>query len=153
MTAELRRTCPDCGSIDVEVRPEIIMQGGGPGARCPNCEWNGKASETVGVASSEGFWDIQRVGEVLLRVIAAHGAGPMCQVFEFVGLIEKDDQEARDRIMRAASAACIQAAFGEAQEVHIQKLLNKPESEMNEQEKKLAKAARKRAKKQKEKMH
>ena len=152
MTAELRRTCPDCGSIDVETGSNIVS-GGNALARCPNCEWTGVASQTVGVASSEGFWDIQRVGEVLLRVIAAHGVGPMCQVFEFVGLIEKGDQEARDRIMRAASAACIQAAFEEAQEVHISKLLTKPESEMNEQEKKLAQAAHKRAGKQKRKMH
>ena len=150
MTAELRQTCPDCGSIDVEIKRSAVVQPDAP-AKCPNCMWEGTASQTIGVGSTQGFWDIERVGAVLLRVISNHGAGPMCQVFEFVGLIEKDDQEARDHIMRAASAACIQAAFEAAHEIYIKKLLEKPEDELNEQEKKLAKAARKRLEKRKRK--
>jgi hypothetical protein len=142
--AELVRSCPDCGSIDVEVAGEVVID---PlkGAICPNCDWKGTVNETVGVASSEDFWTIERVGSVLLRVISKWGAGPMCQVFEYVGILEKDDQAARDVIMQAASAACIQAAFEAAHSIHLEKLKNKPEEELNEQEKKLVKAAAKRA--------
>jgi hypothetical protein len=114
-------------------------------ATCPNCDWTGKATDTVGVASSEDFWDIERVGEVLLRVISKHGAGPICQVFEFVGILEKGDQAARDAIMKTASAACIQAAFEAAHAIHLEKLKNKSEDDLNEAEKKLLEASKQRA--------
>jgi len=138
--AEIHPTCPDCGSIDVETTT-ITAE-----AACPNCDWRGGSAETVGVASSEDFWDIERVGHVLLRVISKWGAGPMCQVFEFIGILEKGDDEARDVIMQAASAACIQAAFEAAHAVHIRKLFMKSEDELNDAEKALLVAAKKRVK-------
>jgi hypothetical protein len=139
--AELTHSCPDCGSIDIEVSAIAGT------AKCPNCDWEGDTSQTVGVASSEDFWDIERVGSVLLRVISKWGAGPMCQVFEFVGILDKDDKEARDTIMQAASAACIQAAFEAAHSIHLRKLFTKSEDELNDSEKALLDAAKRRAKK------
>lgn len=136
--AEVHHSCPDCGSIDVEV--SVLSKE----ARCPNCEWKGSASSTVGVATSENFWTIERIGEVLLRVISKHGAGPMCQVFEFVGILDKDDQPARDVIMQAASAAAITAAFEAAHSIHLEKLQKKDPSELNDAERRLIEAAKKR---------
>lgn len=147
--AELRHTCPDCGSIDVVVSKIAVAAD----AHCPNCDWNGPGSETIGVASREQFWDIERVGAVLLRVISRWGAGPMCQVFEFVGLIEKDDQKARNRVMQEATAACIQAAFEAAHAVHLEKLMATPEEELGAAERKLVRAAKKREEKRKRKQN
>jgi hypothetical protein len=141
---EVRNTCPDCGSIDVEIARPGLHTAGEAEAHCPNCEWSGVERNTIGVVTSENFWDIERVGAVLLRVISKWGVGPMCQVFEFVGLIEKDDEEARSEILREASAACIQAAFETAHTIHLRKQRSTPKKKMSPQEKKLARAAWKR---------
>ena len=131
--AELHATCPDCGSLDLVTSEVIVAES--KEVRCPNCSWTGPAAKTVGVASSEDFWTIERVGAVLLRVMAKHAAGPLCQVFEFVGLLEKDDQAGRDVVMQAATAGCITAAFEAAHSVHLERLKNKSEEDLTELEK------------------
>lgn len=143
--ADARYFCPDCGSIDLEITEKsvIISPDAKEGhAKCPNCGWEGSLKDTVGAVTSEQFWDFKRVGDVLMRVIARHAAGPFVQVMEFVGLLPKkyatapvnpdgsswsakDLQEhnelvdlARERILRAMLAACITAGFEEAERVH-----------------------------------
>ena len=131
--AEVRHTCPDCGFIDLEVSGDNIFDTEGRSlgtARCPNCTWEGALSATVGVVSSEQFWDSDRVGDVLLRVFAVRAAGPVIQVLEFVGLLPRIDeaqyqtvkgyrqraQEARDNVMRRVMTAALTEAFTAAVE-------------------------------------
>ncbi len=148
-TPEAHYACPDCGSIDLSIRGEGLKAPDGGSlakAECPNCAWAGGLSDTVGFATTENVWTVERVGEVLLRVSAKHAAGPMVQVLEFTGLIPKTLEKAppaeenqgrnwseeelnnhnelaqiiRDRVMRRTFEAFIVAAFEEA--AHCNKL-------------------------------
>jgi len=131
---QARYFCPDCGSIDLNINIGITKT-----ASCPNCSWEGPLSQTVGAVTSEQFWDSERVGEVLLRVLATKAAGPVVQVLEFIGLLprkkvavaeltetEAEDlqrwnaaaQQARDAVMRSLMAAALSAAFEEAEKQH-----------------------------------
>jgi predicted RNA-binding Zn-ribbon protein involved in translation (DUF1610 family) len=89
--ADARHFCPDCGGIDIQITRQFVLlaeaEDTGATAKCPNCGWEGPLSKTVGAVTAEQFWDIERVGEVLLRVVSKHAAGPFVQVMEFVGLI------------------------------------------------------------------
>lgn len=91
--ADARHFCPDCGSIDLQITRQFILvpkeEDTGATAKCPNCGWEGPLSKTVGAVTSEKFWDIEGVGEVLLRVVSKHAAGPFIQVMEFVGLLPR----------------------------------------------------------------
>lgn len=92
--ADARHFCPDCGNIELVIEDKLLVHvrpesEGAHRAKCPNCGWEGPLSKTVGAVTSEQFWDIERVGEVLLRVVSKHAAGPFVQVMEFVGLIPK----------------------------------------------------------------
>jgi hypothetical protein len=58
-------------------------------AECPNCSWKGPLSKTIGAVTSEQFWDAKRVGEAMIRVMAVHGAGPLVQALEFIGLLPR----------------------------------------------------------------
>lgn len=140
--SEARYFCPDCGSIDLVVAASAVLSvagGSGSTAQCPNCEWSGALSETIGAVSSEQFWDAERVGRVLLRVVQKRAAGPLVQVLEFVGILprfktvdselsEKDKtglvayntmvQNCRDHVMREMFAASITAGFEAAEEAH-----------------------------------
>ena len=142
--AEARYFCPDCGSIDIILAGVDLVgpSGGSAGAAtCPNCDWTGPISQAIGALSSERFWDVERVGSLLLRVVQKHAAGPMVQALEFVGLLPKpktsDDadfrgldsaevsrklelhnaivQECRDLVMRDVFAAAITAGFAAAE--------------------------------------
>lgn len=90
--AEARYFCPDCGSIDLIVANAELRDHEGKTlgrAECPNCSWKGRLVDTVGALTTEQFWDSDRVGEVLLRVLATRGAGPLVQALEFIGLLPR----------------------------------------------------------------
>lgn len=145
MTADARHFCPDCGGIDLIImRPAVTLAGAensGSTATCPNCNWSGTLGQTIGAASREGFWDIDKVGYVLLRVVSKHAAGPFLQVMEFVGLLPRPRtltpeqamnpklvgevkqhneivEQARNGILRAIIGAAITAGFEEAEQWH-----------------------------------
>lgn len=142
--ADARHFCPDCGSIDLDMTTKggIITRPDTNTARCPNCGWSGPVSKTIGAVTTEQFWDAERVGEVMLRVMAIHGAGPLVQALEFIGLLPRmkevppydllyDDglppprqvamkwnaeaQNSRNAVMQAIMEAAITAAFEEAE--------------------------------------
>lgn len=125
---EARHTCPDCGFIDLMIEGEVIRK-----AECPNCGWMGPLQSTIGVATTEQLWGIERVGNVLLRTIAIHAAGPLVQALEFIGLLPKkrstttiaeatenaqwnqQAQMSRDAVMQKITEAAVTAAFEEAE--------------------------------------
>ncbi len=145
--AEAHYTCPDCGSIDLAIRGEGIKDSEGKSlarATCPNCAWDGNLSDTIGFATTETVWTVERIAEVLLRVSTKHAAGPIIQVLEFSGLIPKHMDEApppeqnqgrnwsdeklkqhnelaqiiRDRVARRVFESFVTAAFEEAAETN-----------------------------------
>lgn len=91
--ADARHFCPECGNIELTVEDKLVAHvfigDGSNRTKCPNCGWEGTLAETIGAVSSEQFWDLNRVANVLLRVVAKHAAGPFVQVLEFVGLMER----------------------------------------------------------------
>jgi len=137
---EARYFCPDCGSIDLVVeKSDVLTAAGGSGstARCPNCEWQGALSSTIGAVSAEQFWDVERVANLLLRVVQKNAAGPMVQSLEFVGILPRmksapDDQTSlenleshnrvvqgcRDHVLREMFAAAISAGFAAAEQAN-----------------------------------
>jgi predicted RNA-binding Zn-ribbon protein involved in translation (DUF1610 family) len=147
--ADAKYLCPDCGSIDLTISGQGLKNADGESlahAVCPNCGWKGALKDTIGIASTERLWDAQRVGELLLRVVAIHAAGPLVQCFEFIGILPKKKdlpkpngsdvassdpkaladavkwneaaQEARDNVMRAVFEAVITRGFEEAERQH-----------------------------------
>jgi len=122
---DLRRFCPTCGFIDLEIGTIQVS--------CPNCQWVGTIEETVLAAdSTEKFYGIEEIGNILIRVAAMHAAGPLLQTMQHVGLLpktqdpEKSDeynaaaQEATDHVMRRILEGCVKAAFESAGEAHEQ---------------------------------
>jgi hypothetical protein len=97
--AEARHFCPDCGSIDLRVTNSGLTGPDGESlarGSCPNCSWEGPLSKTIGAVTQEQFWDSDRVGDVLLRVMAKNAAGPLVQVLEFIGLLPRMRFKPRD---------------------------------------------------------
>lgn len=91
---DLKYFCPDCGAIELDINRSPIITGpgdeGGAGtASCTNCAWEGPISSMIGAATTQQFWDAERVGDVLLRVLAKTAAGPMIQCLEFIGILPK----------------------------------------------------------------
>lgn len=140
--ADARYFCPDCGSIDLKIEQMALTAPAGTReCECPNCGWKGPISKTIGAATTQQFWDTQRVGEVMIRTMAIHGAGPLVQCLEFIGLLPKkldvpkvgEDNDlsveelqrrtkhnvaaqiARDAVMQEICTAAITAGFTEAQ--------------------------------------
>lgn len=131
--ADARHFCPDCGNIDLIIT-KAVLEGQTSTARCPNCSWSGPLSKTIGAVTTEQFWDAERIGDVLLRVMATRAAGPLVQALEFIGLLPRkkevsDDAEqraeidkwnrlaqaSRDAVMQRTMEAAITAAFEEAE--------------------------------------
>ena len=117
--AEAKYFCPECASPELRVKGTILeiklrKKLAGLDCLCELCGWKGKVEELIGAVSQEGFYDIEKVSSILLGVTAKHAAGPLCQALELVGLIEKEDSEGRNHIMRNVSAAMITAAFQSA---------------------------------------
>jgi len=139
--SEVRYACPDCGGIDLittTVGSLITADGQSPNnnAECVNCGWTGKVSETTGFATTEKIWSIERIGIVLLRVMATRAAGPLVQALEFIGLLprkfeekesmtteervrvvmwNREAQHSRDAVMQRVCEKAITAAFEEAE--------------------------------------
>lgn len=132
---EARHFCPQCGFIDIIIENQGLKGPDGKSlatATCPNCGWAGGLNETLG-GIGRGFWDAERVGNLLIGVLARSAAGPLVQALEYVGLLPKEAQpkeyaacdskvyvdaviEARNVVMRRILEASITAAFEEAME-------------------------------------
>lgn len=123
--ADVRRFCPTCGFIDLEIGTIQVS--------CPNCSWTGTLEETVLAAeSTEKFYGIEEIGSLLINVAATHAAGPLLQTMQHVGLLPRTDtpgkseeynaaaQAATDHVMRRILEGCVKAAFEAAGEAHEQ---------------------------------
>lgn len=86
--AEARHFCPDCGNIDLVINKAVLV-GQTSSASCPTCSWSGPLNKTIGAVTTEQFWDADRIGDVLLRVMATRAAGPLVQALEFIGLLPR----------------------------------------------------------------
>jgi hypothetical protein len=126
-----RQACPDCGSLDLDVSTVVGA------ASCPLCGWEGRVNETTGLLTTETVYDIERVGEIAIRILAKHAAGPLIQLWEHFGLLPKPKeidrtvtgkrrqrylahngivQEVRDEVLRATLAGALEEAFKAAAE-------------------------------------
>lgn len=124
-------SCPSCGSIDIDVSALTSSW------KCPICDASGELRDAVGFVTSEVVWDIEKIAEVSLRVIAKHSAGPLVQLWEFVGILPKlkpitrtitgprrrsyeewnrKAQEVRDNVLRGVLASSLTSAFEVAQQ-------------------------------------
>lgn len=132
-----RYSCPSCGSIDLELKGTVVQHW-----TCVVCGARGEMKDTVAFVTSETVWDIEKVAEVSLRTLAKHSAGPLLQLWEFVGIVPRMKettrevtgprrrayeawnarvQEIRDNVLRAVMASSLSAAFEvahAAREVH-----------------------------------
>lgn len=87
---DARYFCPDCGSIDLKIEQGgLEVAKGTRECECPNCGWKGPIAKTVGAATTQQFWDTKRVGDVMIRTVGIHAAGPLVQCLEFIGLLPK----------------------------------------------------------------
>lgn len=109
--------CPKCGCPDLLVKKgSVIITGKDRKASCPNCKWKGTLAEAGAIFTKEKVFDLKQVLNLLLHVTTKHAAGPLAQALEFIGLIEKDDVEARNVVMKAALEGLIRDAFVAASE-------------------------------------
>lgn len=97
--AELRPFCPQCTSLEVEFGVIAQEADGGRPAKCLLCGWEGMERDIPAAAVAKDFWDIEKVGHVLLIVFAKHGVGPLVQALEYVGLVDPDDVEGKEEIL------------------------------------------------------
>jgi len=116
MGAEARYFCPECGGMELAVTtPSTVVDKDGlqasNSAVCQLCGWEGTLKDTLGAVSSEEFYDIEKVGNILLRVVTKHASGPLCQALELVGIIRPGDEEGRAKVLRAAFEGCITGSF------------------------------------------
>lgn len=129
MSREIAYFCPKCQNIDVKVaRLGIVGADGEVPASCGLCGWTGKSSELVGAVTGAGdtFWDGEKVGNVMIMAIAKHGAGPLIQAMELIGILPRIPelvatpglqeealaaQAIKDQIMQAVIGAACAAAF------------------------------------------
>lgn len=140
--------CPDCGFNELTISGKGLKAADGSSlakSSCPNCSWEGPLSATVGVLTTERLWTSNAIGDLMLRLVTKHAAGPMVQAYEFIGLLPKsrdvraespegadpsaDDvaeaeehnelvQACRNHVMRAIFSAAIEAGFAAAEEAH-----------------------------------
>lgn len=109
--------CAKCGCPDLEMSTSsVVVSADQKKVRCPNCKWQGVMSETAGILTTEKIFDTKAVLNLLLYVTTKHAAGPIAQALVFIGLIEKDDQEGLDAVMRAATEGIIEKSFMAAAE-------------------------------------
>ncbi len=126
--AEQLYICPQCGCPDL-VEPQkspIILPAERRKVYCPNCKWEGKLAESAGILTTEHIYDTKAVLNLLLYTTTKHAAGPIAQALIFVGLLEKDDQEGLNKVMRAAVEGLIRETFVAAAEHAAQKTAPKP---------------------------
>lgn len=109
--------CPVCGCPDLEVATSALKLP--PDARkvsCPNCKWTDVLTKAAGIMTTEKVFDTNAVSSLLLHVVMRHGAGPIAQALQFIGLLKPGDQKGLNHVMRAAIAGLIEAAFSAASE-------------------------------------
>ncbi len=123
--SDIRLFCPRCGCIDL-IMPTIV----GVDLVCPSCAWTGSEAESLAAMTTEKFYGIEEVGEILLKVGAKHACGPLLSTLQHIGLLNKADpkrsdeynaavQRAQDHVMRSILEAIVVASFtaaGEARE-------------------------------------
>lgn len=109
--------CRQCGCPDlVTEKTSLVIEAKDRKAACPNCKWEGPLSEAAGIYTKDKVYDTKEVVNLLLHVTTKHAAGPIAQALEFIGLLEKGDDEGRNVIMRAALEGLIRESFVAAAE-------------------------------------
>jgi len=114
--------CPQCGCPDLEgEQTRILLSPAEHEIQCPNCKWQGALADAAGIITSEKVYDTKAVVDLLIYVATKYASGPLAQAFLMVGLLEKDDQEGMDKVMRAAMEGLIKESFTAAAEHAAQK--------------------------------
>lgn len=109
--------CRQCGCPDLVMpKGSLILEAKDCVVACPNCKWEGPLTEAAGIYTKEKVFDLKSVMNLLLHVTTKHASGPLIQAFEFIGLLEKDDIEGRNKVMRAALEGLIRDSFVAASE-------------------------------------
>lgn len=104
--------CAKCGCPDLLMeKSSIVVAAKDRKVSCPNCKWEGSLLETAGIVTTEKLYDTKAVLNLLIYVTTRHAAGPIAQALTFIGLLEKDDQEGIDVVMRAATEGLVREAF------------------------------------------
>jgi hypothetical protein len=138
MKREIAYFCPQCQSNEMTMG-NVTAADGSVSASCGLCQWSGRSTEVVGAVSPANaqFWNAERIGNVMLIATAKHGAGPLIQVLELLGILppvpggtgytmtpeQREEalsaQDCRDRVMQAVIGAAVTAAFETAAEVSL----------------------------------
>lgn len=109
--------CKQCGCPDLMMpKSNLVLDANDKVAECPNCKWKGPLKDAAGIYTTEKIYDTKAVLDLLLHVTTKHAAGPIAQALIFIGMIEADDQEALDKVMRAATEGLIRETFMAAAE-------------------------------------
>lgn len=111
--------CPKCGCPDLlgeKTDSAIITSLKDRKVSCPNCKWEGTLNQAGGIFTQEKVFDLKQVMNLLLHVTAKHASGPISQALIFIGLLDKDDTEGMNVVMRAALEGMIRDAFAAAAE-------------------------------------
>lgn len=129
---EVAYFCPSCQSIEVEISKALIIdptkKDRGKTACCKLCGWEGSTEELIGAVSpqNEQFWDAEKIANLLMSVSLKHGAGPLLQALDFVGLLpkirgtaeEQDSAKAiREELTKRVLEAMMTTAFESAAEL------------------------------------
>lgn len=137
MKREIAYFCPQCQGNEMTMG-QLQDTDGSVSATCGLCRWSGRSTEVVGAVSPANaqFWNAERIGNVMLISLAKHGAGPLIQTLELLGILPpiprpaegtlagleeeaQSAQECRDRVMQAVIGAAVTAAFETAAEVSM----------------------------------
>lgn len=109
--------CSKCGCPDLQIEKSTIsLAPTQKRVSCPNCGWAGTMNETAAILTTEKVFDTKAVLNLLLYVTTKHASGPLAQALQFIGLVEKGDQDGLDNIMRAVTAGVVESAFMAAAE-------------------------------------
>lgn len=138
MKREIAYFCPQCQGNEMALGT-LLDTDGSVSASCALCGWKGRSSDIIGAVSPANaqFWNAEKLGNVMLISLAKHGAGPMIQTLELLGILPplpvsaegtltaekleeaQSAQECRDRVMQAVIGAAVTAAFETAAEVSM----------------------------------
>lgn len=125
--------CPTCQGSELQLGT-LADATGAVAADCMLCAWHGDTTQLIGALSPENsqFWTGERIGNVMLMAMAKHGAGPLIQAMELVGILPRipgvstdprlqeeivSAAECRNAVMQAVMGAAITAAFETAAQV------------------------------------
>lgn len=133
---EIAYFCPQCQGNEMELGA-VQDADGSVAAQCKLCKWSGRSTEIVGAVSPANaqFWNAEKLGNVMMIALARHGAGPLLQALELLGILPRipvsdegtltperlaeaeSAQECRNRVMQAVVGAAVTAAYETAAEV------------------------------------